>query len=60
MHPDIKEVLYDEEQIKQRVAEIGAALTSEYADRVVQRNPSNRPRRRGSEEETCITPPPRS
>ena len=34
MHPDIKEVLYDEEQIKQRVAEIGAALTSEYADRV--------------------------
>ena len=33
MHPDIKEVLYDEEQIKQRVAEIGAAITSEYAER---------------------------
>lgn len=33
MHPDVKEVLYSEEQIKQRVAEIGAALTSEYAER---------------------------
>lgn len=32
MHPDISEVLYTEDQVRQRVAEIGAALTEEYAD----------------------------
>ena len=31
MHEDIKEVLYTEEQIQQRIREIGAALTEEYA-----------------------------
>ena len=32
VHPDISEVLYTEDQVRQRVAEIGAALTEEYAD----------------------------
>ncbi len=32
MHPDISEVLYTEEQLKDRVREIGAALTEEYSD----------------------------
>ena len=32
VHPDISEVLYTEDQVRQRVAEIGAALTGEYAD----------------------------
>lgn len=34
MREDIQEVLYTEEQIKKRVAEIGAALTAEHADEV--------------------------
>ena len=34
MHQDIKEVLYTADQIHARVAEIGAALTKEYADAV--------------------------
>ena len=33
MHPDIKEVLYSEDEIKQRVAEIGELLTNHYAER---------------------------
>ena len=33
MHPDIKEVLYGEDEIKQRVAEIGELLTNHYAER---------------------------
>ena len=32
VHPDISEVLYTEDQGRQRVADIGAALTEEYAD----------------------------
>ena len=32
VHPDISEVLYTEDQVRQRVAEIGAALTEECAD----------------------------
>lgn len=32
VHQDISEVLYTEDQVRQRVAEIGAALTEEYAD----------------------------
>lgn len=32
VHPDISEVLYTEDQVRRRVAEIGAALTEEYAD----------------------------
>lgn len=32
MHPDISEVLYTEEQLRDRVKEIGAALTEEYSD----------------------------
>ena len=32
VHPDISEALYTEDQVRQRVAEIGAALTEEYAD----------------------------
>lgn len=32
VHSDISEVLYTEDQVRQRVAEIGAALTEEYAD----------------------------
>lgn len=32
MHEDIQEILFTEEQILQRVAEIGASLTEEYAD----------------------------
>ena len=35
MHPDVKEILYSEEQIKQRVAEMGEALTAEYTARVM-------------------------
>lgn len=34
MHEDIEEILFTEEQIAQRVKEIGTSLTSEYADRV--------------------------
>ena len=32
MHPDILKVLYSEEQIAQRVAQIGASLTERYAE----------------------------
>ena len=32
VHPDISEVLFTEDQLKARIAEIGAELTSEYAD----------------------------
>ena len=31
MHNDVKEILYTQEQIQQRIKEIGAALTQEYA-----------------------------
>ena len=31
MHEDVKEILYTEEQIQQRIKEIGSALTEEYA-----------------------------
>ena len=33
MHQDINEILFTEEQLKNRVAEIGQAITEEYADR---------------------------
>ena len=33
MHEDIKEILYTEDMLNQRVAEIGAQITKEYADR---------------------------
>lgn len=33
VHQDVKEILYSEEQIKARIAEMGAAITSEYAER---------------------------
>lgn len=39
MHPDVKTVLYTEDQIKERVAEIGAALTEEYAKYVEANEP---------------------
>ena len=32
MHPDVKEILYTEEQIKACVAELGAQITRDYAD----------------------------
>ena len=31
VHEDVKEILFSQEQIQQRVKEIGAALTEEYA-----------------------------
>ena len=39
MHPDVKTVLYTEDQIQERVAEIGAALTEEYAKYVEANEP---------------------
>ena len=32
MHPDFEKVLYSEEQLKSRVAELGAQITKDYAD----------------------------
>ena len=32
MHPDLKSVLYTEEQLKTRVKELGAQITKDYAD----------------------------
>ena len=32
MHPDVKEILCNEEQIKAKVAELGAQITKDYAD----------------------------
>lgn len=32
MHPDLKNVLYTEEELQQRVKELGAAITKDYAD----------------------------
>ena len=31
MHPDVKEILCTEEQIKAKVAELGAQITKDYA-----------------------------
>ena len=39
MHPDVKTVLYTEDQIQERVAAIGAALTEEYAKYVEANEP---------------------
>ena len=39
MHKDISEILYTEEQIHQRVAEIGASLTEQYAARAAAGEP---------------------
>lgn len=33
MHEDVKEILYSEDEIKVRVAEMGAAITEQYAER---------------------------
>ena len=33
MHEDVKEILYSEDEIKVRVAEMGAAITKQYAER---------------------------
>ena len=32
MHPDFEKVLYSEEQLRSRVAELGAQITKDYAD----------------------------
>lgn len=33
MHDDVQEILFTEQQLKQRVAELGAAISRDYADR---------------------------
>ena len=31
MHPDVKEILFDEQQIAERVAQLGAQISRDYA-----------------------------
>ena len=33
MHDDVQEILFTEQQLKQRVAELGAAISRDYAGR---------------------------